>query len=66
MSASEPKTSYTPRPDATPEVELNALVSVYSFVLQCGEERRAAGVTSTNGDDDYPEGEASNGSKPRP
>jgi hypothetical protein len=58
--------TYTPRSNASPEGELAALANVYSFVLQCSEERRAAGVTSTNGDDDQPEGEAKNGSKPRP
>lgn len=31
--------TYTPRPDATPEGELNALAAVYAFVLKCGEEK---------------------------
>jgi len=28
-----PNITYTPRPDATPEAELNALCAVYKFVL---------------------------------
>ncbi len=34
---------YIPRPDATPEGELNSLASIYAFVLKCGQERRKAG-----------------------
>jgi hypothetical protein len=54
---SNPSIIYVPRPDATPEAELDTLASVYAFVLRCGEARRAeekknaAGVTSTDGDD---------------
>ena len=33
---------YTPHPDATPEGELNALATVYSFVLQRHEEKKKA------------------------
>jgi hypothetical protein len=50
--------SYSPRADATAETELDALASVYAFVLRCGEARRAEGmknaadVTSTDGGDD--------------
>lgn len=32
---SSPAVAYAPRPDATPETELNALASVYKFVLDC-------------------------------
>lgn len=32
--------TYAPRPDAT-EAELDVLVSCYTFVLRCGEARRA-------------------------
>ncbi len=32
---------YEPRPDGTPEVQLDALAAVYEFVLRCGEARRA-------------------------
>ncbi len=42
---------YIPRPDATQEAELNALASVYNFILDCRAKKNAAGVTSTNGDD---------------
>jgi hypothetical protein len=48
-----PRISYAPRPDTTPEDELNVLANVYSFIRQCAESRRdkeKAGVTST-GDD---------------
>ena len=54
---SNPSIIYMPRPDATPEAELDTLASVYAFVLRCAEARRAeekqnaAGVTSTDGDD---------------
>ena len=33
---------YTPHPDATPEGELSALATVYSFVLRCQEEKKKA------------------------
>ena len=33
---------YTPRPDATPEGELNALASVYRFILDCHAKKMAA------------------------
>lgn len=39
MSSS--RITYTPRPDATPEGELNALTAVYAFILRCSEARRA-------------------------
>ncbi len=47
---------YSPRPDVTPQAELDALASVYEFVLSCGEARRAeekkttqqAGATKEN------------------
>jgi hypothetical protein len=41
--------AYAPRPDATPEGELNALASIYRFVLDSAH-KNAAGRTSTNGD----------------
>ncbi len=34
---------YTPRPDATPEDELNSLASIYAYVLKCGQGKRKAG-----------------------
>ena len=48
---SAPRITYVLRPDATKEAELNALASVYRFILDCREKENAAGVTSTNGDD---------------
>ena len=33
---------YTPRPNATPEGELNALASVYRFILDCNAKKKAA------------------------
>jgi hypothetical protein len=32
---SSPRITYTPRPDATPEPELNVLANVYRFILDC-------------------------------
>jgi hypothetical protein len=43
--------TYAPRPDATPESELKALVSIYRFVLNSAH-KNAAGRTSTNGGDE--------------
>jgi len=48
---SEPRITYTPRPDATPEGELNALASIYFFVLDSAH-KNAAGRTTTNGGDE--------------
>ena len=38
----EPIIRYASRPDATPESELEALVSCYSFIIERAEERKAA------------------------
>jgi hypothetical protein len=46
-----PTVSYASRPDATQEAELNALASVYRFILHSSAKKNAAGVSSTNGDD---------------
>jgi hypothetical protein len=48
---SAPRISYIPHPDATQEAELNALASVYRFILNCCAKQNAAGVTTTDGDD---------------
>ena len=48
---SNPRIAYAPRPDATPEGELNALASIYRFVLDSAQ-KNAAGRTSTNGGDE--------------
>ena len=34
--------TYTPRPDATPEAELNVLANVYRFILDCHAKKIAA------------------------
>lgn len=39
MKPSNPHITYSPRPGATPEGELNALASVYSFVLRTRQNR---------------------------
>jgi hypothetical protein len=44
--------AYTPRSDATPEAELNALASVYSFILDCHAKKKA---TRSGGLDDAEE-----------
>ncbi len=41
MSSS--RITYTPRPDATPEGELNALAAVYRIILDCYAKKNAAG-----------------------
>ena len=49
---SSARVEYAPRPDATPEGEVDALAAVYSLVLQKGREKKnAAGVTSTDDND---------------
>jgi hypothetical protein len=39
---SNPPIVYTPRPDAKSEGELNALASVYRFILDCHAKKMAA------------------------
>ena len=48
---SNPRITYAPRADATQEAELDALTSVYRFILDCRAKKNAAGMTSTNGGD---------------
>jgi hypothetical protein len=38
----KPRLVYVPREDATPEAELAALVTVYQFVLEHAEHKKAA------------------------
>jgi hypothetical protein len=38
---SDPRIVYAPRPDVTPEGELNALATVYRFILDCHAEKKA-------------------------
>jgi hypothetical protein len=49
--------SYVPRPDATPEGELDALAAVYAYILRCGDARRAEKKKATRpgGPDDAEE-----------
>ena len=37
-----PRITYTSRPDATPEAELNVLANVYRFILDCHAKKMAA------------------------
>jgi hypothetical protein len=47
---SDPRITYAPRPDATSEAEISALVSVYDFILQQHQERQR--TTRPGGPDD--------------
>jgi hypothetical protein len=59
---SSPRITYTSRPDATPEAELNVLANVYRFILDChAREKKAAGMTSTDSDDAKSEKEEGGG-----
>ena len=51
----KPRIIYTPRSGATPEGELDALASIYAFVLQKYQERRQATehVPTLDGCDDH-------------
>jgi len=46
----EPRITYVPRPDATPQGEISALANAYKFILHCGAEKRA---TSGNSGEEY-------------
>jgi hypothetical protein len=37
-----PRITYTPRPDARPEGELDTIVAVYRFILDCHKRKKAA------------------------
>ncbi len=37
-----PSLTYTPRPDTTPEAEVNVLANVYRFILDCHAKKMAA------------------------
>ena len=47
----KPAITYARRPDATPESERAALAAVYKLCLESHAKKKAAGVSSTNGDD---------------
>jgi hypothetical protein len=49
-----PRITYTARPDATPEAELNALAAVYRFVLDC-RAKKEGGPAFTAPDNDAKE-----------
>lgn len=58
----EPRITYVPRPDATPEGELATLAGVYAFILRCGEERRAEERKKAEGRLPSPDGHDTKGS----
>ena len=43
-----PRITYTPRPDATPEAELTALAAIYTFVLSNAQAMRGGTHDLTN------------------
>ncbi len=43
-----PRITYTPRPDATPEGELNALAVVYRFILCCAAKKKNPSPTAVD------------------
>jgi len=46
---SDPHVTYTPRPDATPEAEVDALAAVYRYLLfETDASKRAARPTAPN------------------
>jgi hypothetical protein len=51
MQISETPIRYAPRPDATPEMELNALSACYYFVLQKHQEKQECGPTTVPNDE---------------
>jgi hypothetical protein len=64
----EPKIVYRPRPGATPEAEIDALASIYRFVLNCGARRRAEekeAATRPGGPDDAEESKNARTAEPK-
>ncbi len=49
--SSSPRIAYTLRPDVTPKDEAATVASVYRFILDCHAKKKAAVVTSNDGDD---------------
>ena len=39
--------AYVPRPDATPEGEIETLADVYSFILRAAQERKKGGLSTS-------------------
>ena len=54
-----PRITYTSRPDATPEAELNVLANVYRFILGCHAKKKAA---DEHGGENDAKGGSKNGS----
>ena len=51
-----PRITYTSRPDATPEAEVNVLANVYRFIFDCHAEKMAAEpAPESDGHDDAKE-----------
>jgi hypothetical protein len=48
MAITNPRISYTPNPDATPEGEKSALAAVYKFLLDCYEKKKGGPTTAPN------------------
>jgi hypothetical protein len=48
VRSSEVEITYAPRPDATPEAELNALATVFAYVCECWHARRGDPHDLTN------------------
>jgi hypothetical protein len=46
-----PRITYSTRPDATSETEVSALAAIYKLCVNSHAHKKAAGVSSTNGDD---------------
>lgn len=46
---SRPLLVYSSRPDATPETETEVLASIYLYVLQCHEKKKATGADNGEG-----------------
>ena len=48
---SRPRIAYLPRPDATPEAELNALAGVYRYILDSKNQKAVGRLPSPDGHD---------------
>ena len=50
------RVTYAPRADASPKAELDILADVYSFILRCGDARRAEEMRKAEGRLPSPDG----------
>jgi hypothetical protein len=48
VAMNSPRVIYAPRPDATPEAEVDMLANVYRFILDCHAKKEAAEPDSSN------------------